>query len=320
MCPAFCVSARAAVRRERCSGQITRQRVETTTSLSVPDSAPQTWPVRPRSWRTSPPGLGRGTRVNHLGGRLEADECIGAEVGQPNGVALVDEDRVRHRARAGQAPLAPAARVRIVHAELAGVPLADPDPAAGVRPRPARALVLRRRLSTRTVPRLTRCGRGSRRRATRTRRSGRRRGDAVRARARGAENTRAWPSRGSSRRRSPLPREPEDAAGGRTLPCSGSRSPAAGSEVAAYPARRWINPDDHVEPAVGDPRCAVRPDDHSVRRGARSKRSHAGSCRFSGVEPAELPGGLGRVPDAAVPSGSHVVRVLARSARGTREL
>src|SRR5688572_14473659 len=76
------------------------------------------------------PDVRRGARKLHaresLAPRVEVDEAVRAEVAEPDGVALVDVDRVRLRARAREPPLAPAPRGRVVPAELAGVPLADP--------------------------------------------------------------------------------------------------------------------------------------------------------------------------------------------------
>ena len=49
--------------------------------------------------------------------RVEAHQRVGAEVAQPDDVRVVDVDRVGLRLRAGQAPLAPAPRRRVVPAE-----------------------------------------------------------------------------------------------------------------------------------------------------------------------------------------------------------
>src|SRR4030066_2065148 len=54
--PSGCVAKRGSGGRTRAHFRMGRSR--TTTSLSVPDSAPQTSPGRPRSWRTLAPGLG----------------------------------------------------------------------------------------------------------------------------------------------------------------------------------------------------------------------------------------------------------------------
>ena len=64
---------------------------------------------------------------------------VAAPVADPDLVAAVDPDRVGPRAVAGQAPLAPAARRRIVDREVAAQPFADPDAAAAVAPDAARA-------------------------------------------------------------------------------------------------------------------------------------------------------------------------------------
>src|SRR4029079_7877596 len=84
-----------------------------------------------------------------LGPGIEADERVAAEVGQPDDVAIVDVDGVRLRGGAGELPLAPRLARGVVHADLAGVPLADPDAAARVRPDAPGALARRRRLEPR---------------------------------------------------------------------------------------------------------------------------------------------------------------------------
>ena len=102
---------------------------------------------------------------------VEADERVRAEVGEPDDVALVDVDGVGLRAGAGQPPLAPAARRRVVAADLAGVPLADPEAAARVGPDAPRALVRASAARARSpCPLAGRCGRGGCRRARRSRR------------------------------------------------------------------------------------------------------------------------------------------------------
>src|SRR5438034_1399878 len=97
-----------------------------------------------------------------LGGRLEADDRVGAEVAEPHDVLLVHVHGVRARALAGQPPHLPRLRPRIVHAHVAGVPLADPDPALAVGPHAPRALILRRRLDdgrgAPSGPMITPCG------------------------------------------------------------------------------------------------------------------------------------------------------------------
>src|SRR5262249_961593 len=73
----------------------------------------------------------------------EPDDAAAAEVREPDDIAVVDVDRVGLR-RPGQAPLAPTPRRGVVARHLAGVPLADPQPPAGVRPDPTCALARRR--------------------------------------------------------------------------------------------------------------------------------------------------------------------------------
>ena len=64
-----------------------------------PDSAPQTSPGRPSSWRTAASGIGSANERERLGRRVEADDRVRAEVGQPDDVLVVDEDRVGLRPR-----------------------------------------------------------------------------------------------------------------------------------------------------------------------------------------------------------------------------
>src|SRR5579884_2303365 len=78
--------------------------------------------------------------------RGEADECVDAEVAQPDGAAVVHVDGVRLRLAAREAPLAPDLRRRRVAGDVAGEPLADPEVAAGIAPDASRALVGSRRL------------------------------------------------------------------------------------------------------------------------------------------------------------------------------
>src|SRR3546814_3357380 len=63
-----------------------------------------------------------------LGLRIEAQHRVGAEVGDPDLVGLVDIDRVRTRLVAGEFPGLPVAGRRFVAAELARTPFADPQP------------------------------------------------------------------------------------------------------------------------------------------------------------------------------------------------
>src|SRR4029079_16403949 len=71
--------------------------------------------------------------------RSEPPEPATPEVGQPDGVPVVDVDGVDLR-RPGDVPLAPLLRRRVIAGDLAGVPLSDPDHSRRVRPDPACAL------------------------------------------------------------------------------------------------------------------------------------------------------------------------------------
>src|SRR5690606_21874508 len=90
-------------------------------------------------------GAVAGEAVEGLGRGIETDDGVGAEIGQPDLVVLVDPHRVRARMFAGQLPRLPAL-ARLVHAHLARVPLADPDPAFRIAPHAPRTLVFRGRI------------------------------------------------------------------------------------------------------------------------------------------------------------------------------
>src|SRR5664279_2420646 len=77
---------------------------------------------------------------------IEAEHGVAAEVADPDLVALVDPDRIGARVVAGQLPVAPGLRRRIVSRQVAAHPFADPQVAAAVAPDAPRTLVLRRRV------------------------------------------------------------------------------------------------------------------------------------------------------------------------------
>src|SRR5476651_630671 len=81
-----------------------------------------------------------------LAPRIEAQDRVGGEVGEPYRVGLVDVDGIGAWPAAGQLPALPAAVPRIVHAQVAAVPFADPEAPLAVGPDAARALLRRRRL------------------------------------------------------------------------------------------------------------------------------------------------------------------------------
>src|SRR4029079_8937637 len=70
-----------------------------------------------------------------------------------------------------------------------------------------------------------------------------------------------------------------------------------------------VDPDDRVEAAVGDPRRAVRSDDHTVWRGSSAELDRLGDTEL-GIKPAELARELRGVPDTAVTRRRNVVRSL----------
>ena len=70
--------------------------------------------------------------------------------------------------------------------------------------------------------------------------------------------------------------------------------------------RRRVDPDEGVQAPVGDPRGAVRAEDHAVGRRPVAQ-AHVAGLAGGGVEPAQLAAALGGVPDPAVRGGGHIV-------------
>lgn len=79
-------------------------------------------------------GAGQGKGGKGFGGWVEADEGVGAEIGEPDDVLVVDVDGVGHGTAAGKFPFAPLVCAGVVHTELADVPFGDPDLAFGIGP------------------------------------------------------------------------------------------------------------------------------------------------------------------------------------------
>jgi hypothetical protein len=77
--------------------------------------------------------------------RIEFDDGVRAPLGQPYLILVVDPHRVRVRLTARQLPFAPRRHRRVVHADLAGVPVTHPDAAARIGPEASRTLRRRRR-------------------------------------------------------------------------------------------------------------------------------------------------------------------------------
>src|SRR3989442_654275 len=76
---------------------------------------------------------------------IEVRDRVLAPVREPHGVGLVHEDRIDHRARADEAPLAPLLAGGVIHPELARVPFRDPHAALRVAPHATCALTAGRR-------------------------------------------------------------------------------------------------------------------------------------------------------------------------------
>src|SRR5439155_7836209 len=222
-----------------------------------------------------------------------------------------DEDRVRHRVRAWELPLLPLLRARRVVPDLPDVPLAHPQIALRVLPDPPCALSLRRRVDQRgrdvldvnerdVIP-------GERRVV-----------DVPVAVARVDDPIRP----GTPRRRqhaynaairshvtevTALSGEPDEAES-----VEGSRVEAhirTGQRVAGHLVRLRVDAHDRVEAAIGDPRIAIRSDDHAVRRRAAAELRHLEGAGLR-IEVPELAGALRRVPDAAVGRGRGIAWTL----------
>ena len=67
-----------------------------------------------------------------LGLRVESDDCVCAEVAQPNRVVLVHIHRIGPGAVSRELPFIPVAGRGIVGGHLSGVPFADPNAAQGI--------------------------------------------------------------------------------------------------------------------------------------------------------------------------------------------
>src|SRR5262245_5845380 len=206
--------------------------------------------------------------------RLEPDDRVGAEIAEPDDVALVDVDGVGPWAVAGQPPRLPRLGLGVVDADVTGVPFADPDATGRVRPHAARALILGGRLDDRG-----RAGveidardviageRGVVHVATRRRR------DAIRpAAARGIPHVHLAGGGIEPPVDTALAGEPDPTAlveGGGVEVGPPAR---LGQRPALDLARLWVDPHDRVRSALGHPWRAVGADDHPVRRGSFAQR------------------------------------------------
>ena len=284
----------------------------TTTSLSVPDSAPQTSPGRPSIWRTAAPRLSLGKLSNFSVDGIEAQDRVGDEVGDPYLVLVVDEHRVAAALALRQRERLPRPGGRVVARQFAGVPQTHPQHALGVGPDAARTDIRLRRIDHGRV-----AGRGvdardviagERRVPDLARRRG---GDAVRP-----VSLRRLPRFDRARRRieaaidAALPGEPELAALVEGRGVEVCTLEAFRQREQLHVLRLRIETHDRVLPALGNPRGAVRSDDHAVRRRALAERD---LLRFAGlrIEHAERALMLRRVPDRAVGRGRDVMRMRA---------
>jgi hypothetical protein len=78
--------------------------------------------------------------------------------------------------------------------------------------------------------------------------------------------------------------------------------------IAVHRLAGRVDPHDRVQPAVGDPRGAVGPDDHAVRRRPVAQRDLRGPAGLR-VEAPQAAGGLRGVPDGPIAGGRDVVGV-----------
>ena len=287
-----------------------RDQSRTTTSRSVPDSAPQTSPGRPSSWRTEAPRLLLAEALEFLGHRVEAQDGVGEQIAEPDLVLVVDIDRVAAGFAPRQAPHFPGLGDRIEAADFAGVPEAHPQQALGVRPDAARTDAgLRRRhhqciaahgvdlddviAGERGVPDI----------------AARRGGDAVRSDAlRRLEGVDLAGRRIDAAIDAVLPGEPEDALAieGRGVEIGvGKIRLERGQLHRPVGGIHWR---DRVLSALGDPGGAIGPDDHTMWRRARPERNlrHLAGLR---IEDADRALALRGVPDRAVRRRRHVMRM-----------
>src|SRR4051812_8301023 len=77
--------------------------------------------------------------------RIKPHDGVAAPIAEPHGVLLVNVHGVRTRPIAGQLPLLPVTRARIVSPDLSSVPFAYPDRALRIRPHPPCTLTRRGR-------------------------------------------------------------------------------------------------------------------------------------------------------------------------------
>src|SRR3989454_633595 len=252
-----------------------------------------------------------------LGGRLEADDRVGAEVAEPHDVLLVHVHGVRARALAGQPPRLPRLRPRIVHAHVAGVPLADPDPALAVGPHAPRALILRRRLDDGRRARVEIDARdvAAGQRGVVDVALGRRRDPVGAAAARRVPDLHVAGRGVEAAVHAALAREPDAPAlverrGVEVGPLARLRQ-----RPAPDLARLRIDAHDRVRAALGHPRRAVGADDHAVRRRPLAEWDQL-DLAARGIEAPQLAVALRRVPDDAVRAHRHVVRRAAARGQG----
>ncbi len=202
----------------------------------------------------------------------------------------------------------PAPGGRVVAAHLAGVPLADPDPAPGVRPHPARSLIAGGwldhggRAALDVHARDVAAGQGGVVDV-----AGRGGGDPVRpTAARGVPHLHVPGGGVEAPVDAVLTGEPEASAAIEGRGVEVDVAARSGQRPVLDLARARIDPHDGVRPALGDPGGAVRADDHPVRGGGRAKGDEI-DLAAGRVEPPQVPAPLSGVPDDAVGPDRHVV-------------
>src|SRR5262249_25496709 len=199
--------------------------------------------------------------------RVEGVHDIGAEVGDPDGVALVDIHGIGAWSVPRQSPAFPAAVIRVVDRHLPRIPFRDPEPSPTVRPYAARSLVRGRRLDNAGFPALAvdpgQIAAGERHEIDVTAWSC---GDPIRSRSlRGMEGLHLARRGIEPTVDSALPRKPEDAVAiesrGIEIGVTGVARKRPGPDC----LRLRIEAHDCVEPAIGNPGRTVRTSDDTMR-------------------------------------------------------
>src|SRR5215813_653527 len=247
-----------------------------------------------------------------LGHRIETLDRIRQPVGRPYPILVVHVDRIGTGGALRDRPDLPALRRRIVAADAAGVPEADPEHALGVRPDAAGARAFARRVDhsdgTGVGVDLADIVAGERRKPHV---AAWRRGDAIAARSGRTPRLDLAGRWIDAAVNAGLSGEPQDALliEGGGVEIRVGEFPRQGEKL--YLPRHRIDTRDRVLSALGDPRSTVRPDDHAVRSGTRPEGDLVVLAGL-GIEPAKDALLLAAVPHRPVRGGRDVMRIVAR--------